>query len=279
MSKPGRLVLAGTPIGNIGDATPRLRDALANADVIAAEDTRKLRKLLTLLGVESAAKVVSYFDVNEQQRVPELLEALALGQSVVVVSDAGMPTVSDPGFRIAQAAALAGAEVSALPGPSAVTMAIAMSGLPSDRFCFEGFLSRKAGERKAQLEALREERRTMVFFESPHRIAATTAALATAFGSERPAALCRELTKTYEEVIRGSLGEIAERCKSEVLGEITLVVQGAKAVSAVDDATLLAEVNTRVSAGQDRKEAIAEVASVHGVPKRRVFDLVVAAKR
>lgn len=272
-------MLAGTPIGNIGDATPRLRDALANADVIAAEDTRKLRKLLTLLGVESAAKVVSYFDVNEQQRVPELLEALALGQSVVVVSDAGMPTVSDPGFRIAQAAALAGAEVSALPGPSAVTMAIAMSGLPSDRFCFEGFLSRKAGERKAQLEALREERRTMVFFESPHRIAATTAALATAFGSERPAALCRELTKTYEEVIRGSLGEIAERCKSEVLGEITLVVQGAKAVSAVDDATLLAEVNTRVSAGQDRKEAIAEVASVHGVPKRRVFDLVVAAKR
>ena len=279
VSNRGRLVLAGTPIGNIGDATPRLRDALASAEVIAAEDTRKLRKLLSLLGVESTAKVVSYYDVNEQQRVPELLEALAEGKLVVVVSDAGMPTVSDPGFRIAQAAALAGAEVSALPGPSAVTMALAMSGLPTDRFCFEGFLPRKAGERRSHLESLRGEKRTMVFFEATHRIGATTAAMAEAFGADRPAALCRELTKTFEEVIRGTLGEIAERCQQEVLGEITLVVQGELERVGVEDAQLLAEVNTRVAAGQDRKEAIAEVAAAHHVPKRRVFDLVVAAKR
>ena len=276
---PGRLILAATPIGNLGDASQRLKDVLANSPLIAAEDTRKALNLIKSLGVTTTGKLMSYFDAVENDRVPQILTALAEGHNVVVISDAGMPTVSDPGYRIAHAAAAAGFVVTALPGPSAVTTALALSGLATDRFCFEGFLSRKAGERDAQLAELASERRTMVFFEAPHRIGATTAAMAQAFGADRPAALCREISKTYEEAIRGTIAEIAKRCESEVLGEITIVVQGSSNVAEVNDEELIRAVNALISQGSDRKSAIADVASRHAIAKRRVFDVMVADKK
>ncbi len=279
MTSAARLILAATPIGNLGDASPRLREALATADIIAAEDTRKALNLIQGLGVETHARIVSYFDSVELERVPQLLEALADGKTVVVISDAGMPTVSDPGYRIAHAAAAAGYVMTVLPGPSAVTTALALSGLASDRFSFEGFLSRKSGEREKQLQELASERRTMVFFEAPHRIAETTQAMAEIFGATRPAALCREITKTYEEVIRGTLGDIAVRCQDEVRGEITIVVEGASAVTEATDADLVDGVNALMASGVERKEAIAEIAVRYAVPKRRVFDVMVAAKQ
>ena len=278
MSSDARLILAATPIGNIGDASPRLKDALGAADVIAAEDTRKALTLINALGVETHARIVSYFDSVEAERVPQLIDALAEGKTVVVISDAGMPTVSDPGYRVAHAAAAAGYELTVLPGPSAVTAALALSGLASDRFAFEGFLSRKAGERQRQLAELATERRTLVFFEAPHRIAETTATIAEVFGSERRAALCREISKTYEEVIRGSIGEIAQRCTSEVRGELTLVVEGNLSTADVSDADIVASVTALIADGVERKAAIAEVAARYAIPKRRVFDLMVAAK-
>lgn len=278
MSSAARLILAATPIGNIGDASPRLKDALATADVIAAEDTRKALNLIQALGIETKARIVSYFDSVETERVPQLIEALAEGKTVVVISDAGMPTVSDPGYRVAHAAAAAGYEMTVLPGPSAVTSALALSGLASDRFAFEGFLSRKAGERERQLAELATERRTLVFFEAPHRIAETTAAIAAVFGPDRRATLCREISKKYEEVIRGTIGEIAERCKSEVRGELTLVVEGNLGDADVSDAEIVTSVNALIAAGVERKEAIADVAQRYAIPKRRVFDLLVAAK-
>lgn len=281
MTQPasGRLILAATPIGNIGDASQRLKDVLASSQLIAAEDTRKALNLIKSLGVITTGKLMSYFDAVENDRVPQILAALAEGHNVVVISDAGMPTVSDPGYRIAHAAAAAGFVVTALPGPSAVTTALALSGLATDRFCFEGFLSRKAGERDAQLAELASERRTMVFFEAPHRITATTAAMVQAFGADRPAALCREISKTYEEAIRGTIGEIAKRCESEVLGEITIVVQGSSNVAEVSDEELIRAVNALISQGSDRKSAIADVAARHAIAKRRVFDVMVADKK
>jgi 16S rRNA (cytidine1402-2'-O)-methyltransferase len=279
-TEPGRVILAGVPLGQPGDASARLRDALASTPVIAAEDTRRLQRLCRDLGVTPSGRVVSFFEANESTRVPLLLDALRAGEDVLVVTDAGMPSVSDPGYRLVVAAVEAGIGVTALPGPSAVTTALAVSGLPVDRFCFEGFLPRKSGERRRALAALAREARTLVFFEAPHRLAATLADLAEAFGAERPAAVCRELTKTYEEVRRGELAELAEWAGGDVRGEITLVVAGAPEVVAASDAgTLAAEVAVRVEAGQDRKDAIAEVARVIGVPKREVFDAVVAAKR
>src|SRR5690606_20355522 len=222
----GLLVLAGAPIGQVGDASPRLRAALAEADVIAAEDTRRLRRLAADLGVTVTARVVSYYDVIEAARAAELLDELRAGRTVLVITDAGMPGVSDPGYRLTRLAVEHGIRVTALPGPSAVTTALAVSGLPSDRFCFEGFLPRKAGERARRLAALAAEERTMIFFEAPHRLRATLAAMAEAFGPDRPAAVCRELSKTYEEVRRGGLGELAEWAAGEVRGEITIVVGG-----------------------------------------------------
>ncbi len=254
----GRVVLAATPLGRPDDASARLRAALATAPVIAAEDTRRLHRLCADLGVTPAGRVVSFFDANEASRVPLLLDALRAGEDVLVVTDAGMPSVSDPGYRLVAAAVAAGLAVTALPGPSAVTTALAVSGLPVDRFCFEGFLPRKGGERRRALAALADERRTLVFFEAPHRLAAALTDLADAFGADRPAAVCRELTKTYEEVRRGSLGELAAWAAGEVRGEITLVVAGAPA--AAGDATtdeLAAEVARREDAGEPRKEAIA----------------------
>ena len=275
----GTVILAATPIGQPGDASTRLRDALATAPVLAAEDTRRLLRLCRDLEVTPAGRIVSFFDGNESGRVPQLVEFLQAGEDVLVVTDAGMPSVSDPGYRLVAAAVEAGIAVTCLPGPSSVTTALAVSGLPVDRFCFEGFLPRKAGERRRALEGLAAEPRTMVFFEAPHRLAEALADLVTVFGAGRAAAVCRELTKTHEEVRRGSLAELAAWAAGEVRGEICLVVGGATAAADAPDAdSLAAEVAVRESAGQPRKDAIAEVARGHDLPKRVVFDAVVAAK-
>ncbi|WP_169948564.1 16S rRNA (cytidine(1402)-2'-O)-methyltransferase [Microbispora sp. H11081] len=269
------LVLAAAPIGQPKDASPRLRDLLAAADVIAAEDTRRLRRLAADLEVVIGGRVVSYYDANESARAAELLEALRDGRTVVVITDAGMPGVSDPGYRLTRLAVEAGLPVTALPGPSAVTTALAVSGLPSDRFCFEGFPPRKPGERARRLAALAAEERTMVFFEAPHRLHATLEAMAEAFGAHRPAAVCRELTKTYEEVRRGGLGELAEWAAGEVRGEITLVVAGRTAEEAAPRIEeLVEEVARREGQGVPRKQAIADVAKAAGVPKRDLYNAV-----
>ncbi|MCW2494747.1 MAG: Ribosomal small subunit methyltransferase [Jatrophihabitans sp.] len=272
------MILAGVPLGNPGDASARLRSALATAPVIAAEDTRRMRRLCSDLDITPTGRVVSFFDANETSRVPLLLDALAAGEDVLVVTDAGMPSVSDPGYRLVVAAVAAGYPVTALPGPSAVTTALALSGLPCDRFCFEGFLPRRAGERAKVLDGLAREPRTLVFFEAPHRLAESLAALAAAFGPERAGAVCRELSKTYEEVKRDNLGALAEWAAGDVRGEITVVVAGFVAGAEASSVDLAAAVALRESAGMPRKEAIAEVAQSLGVPKRAVFDAVVAAK-
>ncbi|MEU6820553.1 16S rRNA (cytidine(1402)-2'-O)-methyltransferase [Streptomyces atriruber] len=277
---PGTLVLAGTPIGDVADAPPRLAAELASADVVAAEDTRRLRRLTQALGVQVGGRVVSYFEGNETARTPELVEALVGGARVLLVTDAGMPSVSDPGYRLVAAAVERDVRVTAVPGPSAVLTALALSGLPVDRFCFEGFLPRKAGERLSRLKEVAEDRRTLVYFEAPHRIDDTLVAMAEAFGEERRAAVCRELTKTYEEVKRGSLKELAEWAADGVRGEITVVVEGApeKSAGELGPDELVRRVRVREEAGERRKEAIAAVASEAGLPKRDVFDAVVAAK-
>ncbi|RKS68593.1 16S rRNA (cytidine1402-2'-O)-methyltransferase [Motilibacter peucedani] len=276
----GLLVLAGTPIGDVADAPPRLAAELAAADVVAAEDTRRLRRLCDGLGVDPPSRVVSYFEGNEVARTRELADALTGGARVLLVTDAGMPSVSDPGYRLVAAAVERGVRVTAVPGPSAVLTAVALSGLPADRFCFEGFLPRKAGERARRLAELAEEPRTTVFFEAPHRLAAALADLATAFGDDRPSAVCRELTKTYEEVRRGPLGELARWAAEGVRGEITVVVAGfvAPAGDEVDDEALASAVAEREDDGLDRKAALAAVATATGVPKRRVYAAVLAAK-
>lgn len=276
----GVLVLAGTPIGDVADAPPRLLSELASADVIAAEDTRRLRRLTQALGVTPAGRVVSYFEGNEVGRTPELVEALLGGARVLLVTDAGMPSVSDPGYRLVAAAVAADLKVTAVPGPSAVLTALALSGLPVDRFTFEGFLPRKTGDRARQLASVAAEPRTMVFFEAPHRIAEALAAMAEAFGPERPAAVCRELTKTYEEVKRGPLGDLAAWAAEGVRGEITVVVAGAPpaAPKELGPAELARLVAVREEAGERRKEAIAAIAAELSLPKREVFDAVVAAK-
>jgi 16S rRNA (cytidine1402-2'-O)-methyltransferase len=255
-----------------------MRAALTGADVIAAEDTRRLFRLARDLGIELPGRVVSYFEGNEERRTPELVDALRGGATVAVVTDGGMPSVSDPGYRLVRAALDAGVPVTAAPGPSAVTAALALSGLPSDRFCFEGFLPRKPGERRARLAGLATEPRTLVLFEAPHRLAATLTDLATAFGADRPAAVCRELTKTYEEVVRRSLGGLAEWAgATPPRGEITLVVGGAPvtALARPDDPALRAEVASHEAGGTRRRDAIALVAQAYGLPKREVYQAVV----
>ena len=275
----GRIVLAATPIGSSRDATENLRDLLAQADVVAAEDTRTLRQLLRRLGVTPTGHVVSYHEHNERERAGELVERAQQGATVAVVTDAGMPSVSDPGFRVAAAAQEAGVRVSALPGPSAVLTALAVSGLPSDRFCFEGFVPRKGGERRRAFAELADERRTMVFFESPHRIAATLADMAEAFGDDRQVAVCRELTKPYEEVRRGPLGEVAAWAADGVRGEITVVVAGISgAARAVTAEAAAAEVLAAVAEGERLKDAANAVATRYGLPKRDVYEAALAAR-
>lgn len=274
----GVLVLAATPIGDPRDAAPRLREELATADVVAAEDTRRLRRLCAELDVTPAGRVLSFHEHNESGRAADLVPELAAGARVLVVTDAGMPSVSDPGYRLVAAAVEAGVRVTAVPGPSAVLTALAVSGLPVDRFCFEGFLPRKEGERARALAALAAEPRTMVFFEAPHRLARALVAMAEAFGGERPAAVCRELTKTYEEVRRGGLAELAGWAEEHARGEITVVVAGASGPSAsLEDA--VAEVVARAAAGERLKDACAEVASATGLSKKVLYDAAVAARR
>ena len=273
--RTGVLVLAGTPIGRVDDAPPRLATELAEADVVAAEDTRRLKRLTSDLGIVLTGRVVSYFEGNEAGRTAQLLEALESGSRVVLVTDAGMPSVSDPGYRLVAAAVEAGIRVTSVPGPSAVLTALAVSGLPVDRFCFEGFLPRKAGERSRRLDRLADEPRTMVFFEAPHRTEAALKAMAEAFGADRPAAVCRELTKTHEEVRRDGLGNLAAWSAAGVRGEVTIVVSGASDdAPSTDPATLRALVASEEAAGVPRKDAIADVARRSGVPKRVVYDLV-----
>ena len=269
------LLVAATPIGNADDASQRLRDALATADVIAAEDTRRLRRLLTTLGIEASGRIVSHYDQNEQARLGPLLDELREGRTVLVVTDAGTPLVSDPGYRLVAAAAAEGLPVHPLPGPSAVTAALAVSGLPADRWCFEGFLPRKAGDRRRLLAELAGERRTLVFFEAPHRLTAALTDLASALGVDRPAAVCRELTKTYEEVRRDTLGGLSQWAAEGVRGEITLVVAGApEPLETVDDATLAAEVAAYVAAGLTRRDAVDRVAAEHKLSRRLVYAAV-----
>jgi 16S rRNA (cytidine1402-2'-O)-methyltransferase len=274
----GLLVLAGTPIGDPADASPRLVAELAGADVVAAEDTRRLRRLARDLGVEVPGRVLSYFDQNESARTPELVEALLGGARVLLVTDAGMPSVSDPGYRLVAAAVAAGVRVTAVPGPSAVLTALALSGLPVDRFCFEGFLPRKAGERARRLAELAGEPRTTVFFEAPHRLAASLSAMAEALGADRPAAVCRELTKTYEEVRRGPLRELAAWAAAGVRGEVTVVVAGAPAADGLAADDLVGEVEALVGSGTRLKDATAAVAERHAVSRKDLYAAVLTAR-
>lgn len=276
MTAPGVLVLAATPIGQYSDAPPRLAAELSGADVVAAEDTRRLKRLTSDLGITLGGRVVSYFEGNESARTPVLIEALLAGERVVLVTDAGMPSVSDPGYRLVAAAVEHDVRVTAVPGPSAVLTALAVSGLPVDRFCFEGFLPRKAGERSRRLADLAREERTMVFFEAPHRTEAALSAMADVLGGDRPAAVCRELTKTHEEVRRGPLADLVSWASDGVRGEVTIVVEGAVPAAEVgqDPDALRAAVADEEAAGATRKEAIADVARRAGLPKREVYAAV-----
>jgi 16S rRNA (cytidine1402-2'-O)-methyltransferase len=275
------LILAATPLGNPGDASPRLKKAIESASIIAAEDSRRFHRLCTDIEVTFTARVLSFFEGNEIERTRELISELKSGATVLVVSDAGMPTISDPGFRLMRDAITEGIEVSVIPGASAVTMSVALSGLPTDRFSFEGFPPRTAGARLATFEKLRFEERTMVFFEAPHRLAESLIDAVNVFGADRLGAICREMTKRYEETIRGTLDELSTWASSnEVLGEITLVIAGAAMDSAALTATdMVGRVREFESAGMDRKSAIATVAEEFGIAKRLVYAAVVDANK
>ena len=282
----GRIVLAATPIGHLGDATGRLRELLATADVIAAEDTRNTRRLCQGLGVTPAGRMVAHHEHNEAASAQGLLDQVRAGATVVMVSDAGMPAVSDPGHRLVAAAVEAGLPVTCAPGASAVTTALALSGLPTDRFAFDGFLPRKDGERRRRLEEIRTEARTVVYFESPQRTASALAAVAEVLGEGRPACVARELTKLHEEVVRGTAGELAawaaEREAGEgIRGEVVLLVGPARAEDAApaSDADLVAEVAALTASGTRLKEAVATVAAAHGLRSRELYQTVLDARR
>lgn len=275
----GTLLLAATPIGNVGDASSRLCSALANADIIAAEDSRRAYRLLDGLELKAKGDVVSFYDAVEESKSDWLLDQVEGGKQVVVISDAGMPTVSDPGYRLVQAAIARNIGFSVIPGPSAVLTALALSGLPVDRFTFDGFLPRKSSARKAFLETLLHEPRTMVFFEAPHRLVETLHDLVAVFGADRRGAICRELTKTYEETVRGTLADLISWSEREILGEITLVLEGATPIDNSDPNIWVTQVQVRVATGVSQRDAIADVARELGVPKREVYDAVLAARK
>lgn len=270
------LILAATPIGNLGDATARLRTALEEATIVAAEDTRTTQRLLQALGIENRPRLIALHDHNEKQRAAELVD-LARDGDVLLLSDAGTPTVSDPGYAVVAEAVARGVDVTALPGPSAVITALALAGLPTDRFTFEGFAPRKAGERRTVFGALASEPRTMVFFEAPSRLADTLAAMAEAFGADRRAAVCRELTKLHEEVVRAPLGDLVAWARDGVRGEIVVVIAGAP-VRAVSEEDAVAQVLRMVSGGIRLKDAAAEVARETGLPSRDLYRAAVAAR-
>ncbi|WP_280270178.1 16S rRNA (cytidine(1402)-2'-O)-methyltransferase [Nocardia wallacei] len=273
----GRLVLAATPMGDAGDASQRLRTALEISEVVAAEDTRRTRALAKALGVEITGRVVSFYDHVEAARIPQLLAEIEAGRTVLLVTDAGMPSVSDPGYRMVAACVDHGLPVTCLPGPSAVTTALALSGLPMERFCFDGFAPRKSGQRKHWLRTLVAEPRAVVFFEAPHRLADCLADAVEVLGPSRRAAVCRELTKTYEEVVRGTLDELAAWAADGARGEITVVLEGAQPLSA-DPADLATEVEDLVADGMRLKDACAQVASATGASRRELYDAVLAAR-
>lgn len=272
------IILAATPIGNLGDASARLRTALEDAEVVASEDTRVTQRLLAALGIANRPRLIALHEHNERARAADLVE-LARERDLLVLSDAGMPTVSDPGFPLVQAAVEAGVDVTAIPGPSAVITALAVSGLPTDRFAFEGFLPRKAGERMRRLAELAGDRRTLVFFEAPSRLDASLAALAEAFGADRPAAVCRELTKLHEEVRRGPLGELADWAAGGVRGEICIVVGGAPEPAPADTATAVARVLELAASGTRLKDAAGMVAAETGLGKRDLYEAALGARR
>lgn len=274
----GQIVLAATPIGNLGDASPRLIELMTSADVVAAEDTRRLIHLARGLGIRVPGRLVSYHEHNEVARTAELLDEVREGKTLLVVSDAGMPAVSDPGFRLVEAAVAQDITVTAVPGPSAVLTALALSGLPTDRFAFEGFLPRKPGERSARLAELANERRTMVFFEAPHRLAAMLRALTESFGDERPAAVARELTKLHEEIRRGTLLDLLRWAEGEVRGEIAVVVGGAPEGAAPRADDHVASVQQLVDTGMRLKDAVGAVAERERVSKRELYAAVLAAR-
>jgi 16S rRNA (cytidine1402-2'-O)-methyltransferase len=270
------IILAGTPIGNLGDASARLREALETTRLVASEDTRVTQRLLAGLGIANRPRLIALHEHNERQKAAEVVE-LARDHDLLVLTDAGMPTVSDPGYALVQAAIAAGVEVTAIPGPSAVLTALAVAGLPTDRFTFEGFLPRKAGERSRRLGELAGDRRTLVFFEAPTRLAASLAALAEAFGADRPAAVCRELTKLHEEVRRGTLAELTAWAEGGVRGEICLVVGGA-AAEASDPDSALARVQSLAASGTRLKDAAALVAGETGLSRRDLYERALAAR-
>jgi 16S rRNA (cytidine1402-2'-O)-methyltransferase len=278
----GRLLLGATPLGQPADASPRLIDALGRSDVVAAEDTRRVRTLARALDVRITGRVVSLFDQVEAARVPALVTELEAGATVLVVSDAGMPLISDPGYRLVAACIEAGIQVTCLPGPSAVTTALAVSGLPSEKFCFEGFAPRKAPARTTWLASLADERRTCVFFESPRRLAACLSDAVEVLGAPRRAVVCRELTKVHEDVVRGSLGELSAWAADGVLGEITVVLAGANPGAGLGSAVdfLVAEVEALVAGGVRVKDACGAVADAHpGVRSRQLYDAVLKSRR
>jgi 16S rRNA (cytidine1402-2'-O)-methyltransferase len=277
VASSGRIVLVGAPLGNAGDASARLRETLAAADVVAAEDTRRLARLARELEVEISGRLVSYFEGNEERRTPELIDTARGGAVVALVTDGGMPSVSDPGYRLVNAAHQAGVEVSAVPGPSAVTTALALSGLPCDRFCFEGFPPRRAASRRERFAELAREQRTLIFFEATHRVAACLADLAEILGADRRAAVCRELTKKYEQVRRGTLGELAEwAAQVHPKGEITVVVAGAPGpgpLAHLDEEIVRGAVSARIAHGASHRDAVAAVAQQYGLSRREVYEL------
>jgi 16S rRNA (cytidine1402-2'-O)-methyltransferase len=274
----GRLLLGATPLGQPLDASPRLIAALGGADVVAAEDTRRVRTLAKALDVRITGRVVSLFDQVEAARAPALVTEVKAGATVLVVSDAGMPVISDPGYRLVVACVDAGLQVQCLPGPSAVTTALAVSGLPSDKFCFEGFAPRKSSARRTWLASLADERRTCVFFESPRRLGECLRDAVEQLGGARPAVVCRELTKVHEEVVRGSLDELATWASDGVLGEITVVLAGA--TPHADLPSLVAQVQDLVAGGVRVKDACGEVAAAHpGVRSRQLYDAVLRSPR
>ena len=271
------IILAGTPIGNLGDASPRLRAALETATVIAAEDTRTATHLLRALGVANRPRLIALHEHNETERAAEIV-ALARETDVLVVTDAGMPAISDPGYVLVRAAIAADVAVTVIPGPSAVVTALALSGMPTDRFTFEGFLPRKSGERRRAFTALAAEQRTMVFFESPHRLAASLRDLAATLGPDRRVAVARELTKLHEEVRRGTAPELAEWAEGGVKGEIVIVIEPA-ATTSVDPADAVARVQQLVADGTRLKDATAEVAAATGLSQRDLYEGALAAKQ
>ena len=275
----GVLILGGTPIGNLADASDRLRSALATADLIAVEDTRKLRTLASGLGVRTRGRVIVNHDHNEEGRSATIVQAVQDGQRVLLLSDAGMPTISDPGYVAAAAVAEADLPVTVVPGPSAALTALALSGLPTGRFTFEGFLARKGSERSRRFASLAGEERTMIFYESPHRTAATLADFVQTFGADRRGTVSRELTKLHEEVRRGTLAELAEWAESErIRGEIVIIVEGAQAPETPEAQDVVQLVLDRVAAGERLKAACAAVAAETGTSKRELYEAALAAR-